>query len=163
MKALLRAALAACLMLSPAFADEGESLRREGFDLITPRPIGFKAGSAELLPGSDKDLNLLKDYLVNTAYISSLRIEGHVTSGADESERLALSQQRALAVLKWLAAHGIDCKRLIAVGFGSSKPALTPPDPGNERLVFTTAGLRGKAIGGLPLDGGGAVAASGCE
>lgn len=158
-----QAALCALFMLaSPALSADGE-LRREGHVLYPPEPVSFKADSAELTPESAKDLALIKAYLDKTRFISTLRIEGHVTSGKDEATRIKLSQQRAVTVTRWLVSKGIDCKRLIAVGFGSSKPIVEAGEPGNERIEFVHAALNGHAIGGLPLDGGGAVAATGCE
>jgi OOP family OmpA-OmpF porin len=48
------------------------------------------------------------------------------------------------------------------VGFGGSKPVAsntTPEGRGqNRRVAFINAALRGRAIGGMPLDGGGKVA-----
>ncbi len=57
---------------------------------------------------------------------------------------------------------GISCARLIGVGFGSSKPVAANDSAENRarnrRTVFVNAALRGRAIGGMPLDGGGVVA-----
>ena len=61
----------------------------------------------------------------------------------------------------------IDCNRLIAVGFGSTKPVADNSTPvgkaENRRIEFVMAGLRGKAISGMPLDGGGKVAGDLCS
>jgi hypothetical protein len=64
-------------------------------------------------------------------------------------------------------AQGLDCSRLVAVGFGSSKPIADNRTPegkaANRRVVFANAALRGRPIGGAPLDGGGKSAGSVCD
>ena len=69
---------------------------------------------------------------------------------------------------KWLVAKGIDCNRLVAVGFGETRlkitPEATPEDRAtNRRVDFVNAEIAGKAIGGLPLDGGGTIAGNVCQ
>jgi OOP family OmpA-OmpF porin len=63
--------------------------------------------------------------------------------------------------------QGIDCKRLISVGFGSSKPVADNATPEgrrqNTRIEIINAALRGKVIGGMPIDGGGILAVDPCE
>jgi len=70
-----------------------------------------------------------------------------------------LTEKRATAVGRWLVAHGIDCKRLLAVGFGSNKPIADNATPDgraqNRRITISNAALRGRLIGGMPADGGG--------
>jgi OOP family OmpA-OmpF porin len=89
--------------------------------------------------------------------VSLLRIEGH----ADDQ---ALSELRAVTVGRWLVAHGVDCKRLLAVGFGATKPfddASTPEGKArNTRIELHNAALRGRPIGGASLEGGGQVASA---
>ena len=70
----------------------------------------------------------------------------------------------AMAVAKALVAKGVDCKRLFVVGFGNSKPVTTPSSsPENTRIEFVNAAMRGKPIGGLPIDGGGCGAGNPCK
>jgi OmpA-OmpF porin, OOP family len=66
-----------------------------------------------------------------------------------------------------LVALGVDCKRLLPVGFGSNKPVADNSSPEgkmkNRRINFVIAALRSKTIGGLPADGGGKTAGNACE
>jgi OOP family OmpA-OmpF porin len=101
----------------------------------------------------------VRGYLAAKDSISLMRIEAH-------AEDQATSEQRALAVGRWLVAHGVDCKRLLAVGFGPNKPIADSSTPegraANSRIEFHNAQLRGRAIGGMPADGGGLVAGDLC-
>lgn len=127
--------------------------------LVLPAPVAFESGSATLAPDADAALETIRTYLEEKTYISTLRVEGHVKdAGGDEQ---ALSEQRALAVTGWLVGHGIDCKRLIPVGFGANKPAFG--DERDTRIEAVNAALRGHAIGGMPVDGGGQVAGDACR
>ena len=132
-----------------------QELRRDGHAMVLPQALAFAPGSHNLLPESEPGLELIRAFLAKQPAITLLRIEGHVTDGADEQARLALSLKRALSVTLWLVERGVECKRLIPVGFGSSKPRHPAGDARNERIEFVNAALRGRPIGGLPVDGGG--------
>ncbi len=135
-----------------------------GSEVIVSKPIIFETGTAVLSPESDEAIAIIKKYLDDKSYVSLMRIEGHVSGSTDPQ---TLSEKRALAVCKKLIAEGIDCKRLIPVGFGNTKPVEDNNTPGgkaaNTRITFVNASLRGHAIGGMPVDGGGLVAGDPCQ
>jgi OOP family OmpA-OmpF porin len=118
------------------------------------------------MPSSAEAITYVAEYLADKSYVSTLRVEVHADSTGAAAVNQTLTEQRALAVARALVAKGVDCKRLIAVGFGSSKPvADNGTEEGraaNRRTVFENAALRGHAIGGAPLDGGGKVAGDPC-
>lgn len=125
----------------------------EGDRLVLPGPIVFTGEALD--PASDPALEHARGYLAAKPSVTLLRVEGHA-SDQPQSER------RAVAVARWLIAHGVDCKRLIAVGFGPTKPIADSSTPEgraeNTRIALHNAQLRGKAIGGAPADGGGQLA-----
>lgn len=135
--------------------------------LVIEEPVSFKPGTAILQDDALVPLQKVKAFLDAKTYISMMRVEGHTNNSGVESNNQTLSEKRALAVCKWLINNGIDCKRLIAVGFGSNKPAFSNDTPegkaGNRRIVFKMAALKGMAIGGMPIDGGGQVAGDVCN
>ena len=166
----MRTLLSLALMLSAATAvAQGAPPVRyevEGGVLKVPGAIVFETQSATLKAESEAALAYVKGYLDQTTYITLLRIEGHTDSDGKPELNQALSEKRALAVARWLIAKGIDCKRLLPVGFGADKP-VAPNDTSenkarNRRMAFAPVMLRGKAIGGMPVDGGGRVAADPC-
>ena len=52
-------------------------------------------------------------------------MEGHLDNSLTGSASQILTEKRAMAICKWLIENGIDCKRLIPVGFGSAKPIVS--------------------------------------
>ena len=165
-------ALGSAAVLATAAAQGKPPFVIEDNALKMPGPVVFETGSEVLKPESDEVLIHAKDYLDDKSYVSLMRIEGHIDStGADSTgaseEGQALSERRALAVARWLVKKGVDCKRLIPIGFGDTKP-IAPNDTTenralNRRMVFANAALRGRAIGGMPADGGGRVAGDPCK
>ena len=143
----------------------------ENNELKPSAPILFADGTDKLLPESERALAAVRDFLNEKTYITLLRIEGHTDAGGDAGGDTAaagqqLSERRALAVARWLVAKGVDCKRVLPVGFGDTKP-LAPNDTAenrrkNRRLAFAIAALRGRLIGGMPADGGGRIAGDPC-
>jgi OOP family OmpA-OmpF porin len=135
--------------------------------LVLPGPIVFRTegDEIELVQGeSETALWYIHDYLAAKDYLTLVRLEGHGDQPGENE--LIMSGTRALAVGKWLEAQGIDCNRLLAVAFGDSKPVADPSTAEgrarNRRIEVVNAELRGKAIGGMPSDGGG-IAAKVCE
>jgi OOP family OmpA-OmpF porin len=168
MRVVARCVLSLFLLLPAAVladvAPPPPSFKLEGSRLLTPSPITFKAGTDTLTDESLPALEHVRAYLDAKSYISTLRIESHSSEPGAASQ--TLSERRALAIARWLVEKGVDCKRLIAVGFGDTKPVADNATPEgkaqNQRISFENAGLRGRAIGGMPLDGGGKVAGDPC-
>ncbi len=157
---MIRSVLLAALLLSGlSFADEPK-WKMKGMEVEASAPVAFQTGSAKLTTEGEAALADIKSYLDDKTYVTTMRVEGHVQSGAKDAQKL--SEQRALAAAKWLVSKGIGCKRLIAVGFGANKPVSATPAE-NNRLTFVNAALRGHAIGGAPLDGSGQVAGELCK
>jgi OmpA-OmpF porin, OOP family len=139
----------------------------EGGQLRLPGPVVFETGKDILKPESDDVLSVVKQYLDSKPEITLLRIEGHTDSDGDDKTNQTLSELRAMAVGRWLVAKGTDCKRLLPAGFGETKPVAANDTPENKaqnrRTAFVNAALRGKPIGGMPVDGGGKVAGDPCK
>ena len=155
------------LIISVSFFCNAQLPKIENGKLVLEKQVTFKTGSAELTDEGKDALIPVKEFLIQKDYITALRIEGHLDNSLTESVNQTLTEKRALSVCKWLIENGIDCKRLIAVGFGSTKPIASNDDPmdkaQNRRMEFIPAAIKGKAIGGMPLDGGGAVAGDPCN
>ncbi len=133
----------------------------DGNRLKVEKPITFVGATDKLEPASDEALKFVRDYLTDKKYVSTMRIEVHFRVGTKDPQ--LLSEKRALAIANWLVKNGVDCKRLIAVGFGTTKPVANPPQAfENDRIEFYNAALAGHAIGGMPLDGGGKSAGDVC-
>lgn len=146
---------------------KAQSFKLDNGQLMLPMPLNFETGSDKLTTDSDSAIGYIKRFLDEKTYISLLRIEGHLSADGNEANNQKLSEKRALAIVKALIAKGVDCKRLIAVGFGNTKPIADNATPEgkaqNRRIELRMAALRGKAIGGLPVDGGGQVSGNPCD
>jgi OmpA-OmpF porin, OOP family len=137
----------------------------EDNQLVLPGPIAFATGSSDLdVDASTDALWYVHDYLEAKDYITLVRIEGHGDVAGEDA--LMQTGDRALAVGRWLVANGIDCKRLLAAAFGDTKPIADPSTAEgraqNRRITVVNAELRGRAIGGMPVDGG-AIAVPVCD
>jgi OOP family OmpA-OmpF porin len=146
----------------PAQPASGQVEVKDGTIRI-PGNIVFETGKATLQPGAGSEavLEQLKAYLDKTPKVTKLRIEGHTDNVGQADANLELSGQRALTVKKWLVEHGIAKDRLIATGFGMTRPiADNSTEEGraqNRRTEFKIAELFKKRYLNRPLDGGGKV------
>lgn len=73
-----------------------------------------------------------------------IRIEGYTDNVGKADANQRLSQQRAEAVMNWLADHGVDKSRMTAKGYGASRPvADNKTDDGraqNRRVEIVRTG-----------------------
>ncbi len=86
--------------------------------------ILFESGSATLDPESNPRLDRVVEYMTHMAS-ARIRVGGHTDNVGDPRRNLALSQERADAVRRYLVSHGIDGSRVEAVGYGDAQPVAT--------------------------------------
>lgn len=122
----------------------------------------FDGPNATLVTSDDNDqwIELVTTLLRENSQITTLAIEGNSSNVGPPEKNLTLTGQRALAIKRQLIARGISSQRLLAVGFGQSKPiADNTTEEGrmmNERIELEITGLNGEPFGG-PQDRGGRV------
>lgn len=132
-----------------------------------PGPVVFRTGSDVIDPISDPVLEIVLDYMVAKPEVTLLRIEGHTDSDGNAGANQSLSEKRAMSVARWLTDAGIDCRRLMPVGFGQTKP-IAPNDSAdnkaqNRRVAFVNAAVNGRPVGAAAVDAGGRVAGDPCR
>ncbi len=131
--------------------------------LVLPGPIVFTDNELDL-EQSDAALRYVRDFLVAKDDVTLVRIEGHSDVGGEDS--VNYSGALALDVGNWLIGSGIACERMLIAAFGDWKP-IAPTDTAegraqNRRIDVVIAELRGKPIGGMPVDGGAPASVTSC-
>ncbi len=89
--------------------------------LFTLDNLHFASGQSTILKSSYAELSELIEYLKLKPELK-IEIGGHTDSDGDETSNLVLSNERALAVKRYLIKHGIHANRLIAKGYGETRP-----------------------------------------
>ncbi len=119
--------------------EEGLQTIEEGSSIVL-KNIFFEFNKTTLLPASFEELDKVASFIVNND-IHMVEIGGHTDIEGSEAYNLKLSEGRAKAVVEYLKKKGIQPERMIATGYGKSKPIdsnLT--DAGraqNRRVEFT--------------------------
>jgi OOP family OmpA-OmpF porin len=148
--------------------------KKVGNEIQLPSPVPYKTGSAELDgdAGAFEILGIVKDYLDKNPDVTMLRIEGHTDSDGDDAMNEQLSKDRAMSATRWLTANGINCKRLVAVGFGETRPIAPNDTPENKqknrRVSFFDAAVKGQPVKNekgqpIPVDNNGKSAGDPCK
>ncbi len=110
--------------------------------LVAVDPIQFEFGSAVLTAETSATLDEIAELLSTQTGV--VTVEGHTDNDGDAALNQALSQQRADAVRAALINRGIADARLVAVGYGATRPIAPNTDfdgrAANRRVVFSAMG-----------------------
>lgn len=100
---------------------------------IVLRNIFFDVDKSNLRPQSQTELDrVFRTMLQNSSL--KIQIAAHTDGDATPSYNLKLSDQRAQAVVDYLAERGLEKSRLTAKGFGETKPIAPNDTPENKQL-----------------------------
>lgn len=96
-------------------------------DLLKEARIEFDSASAVIDPSSNALLDEVADAVKDCP--GTLRIEGHTDSTGPEEENVTLSRNRAFAVRNALIARNVNPQRLVAEGYGATRPVAVNTTP----------------------------------
>ena len=107
--------------------------------VIPTARIPFASGKADIPPGSTPALDEVA-HILNENPSLKLEIQGHTDNVGDDVLNMRLSLERAEAVRRYLIDHGISADRLVARGYGESRPTAGNGTAGgrtaNRRIEF---------------------------
>lgn len=107
---------------------------------IAGKIVEFEVGKDVITPQGKA---VLDQMILVFGQIPGIPVEvgGHTDSRGAAKQNLTLSQRRAEACLKYLTEHGVAANRLMAKGYGSTKPVAKEDTPEglqrNRRTEFT--------------------------
>lgn len=105
-----------------------EKISKESFSLGT---IEFKTGTAELTDVSFETLDKLVLLMQQNPELS-VEIGGHTDDVGANQVNQSISEKRAKACLAYVISKGINSNRIIAKGYGESKPLVPNDSPENK-------------------------------
>jgi outer membrane protein OmpA-like peptidoglycan-associated protein len=103
-----------------------------GKELKLKKQVHFQHDSAEVLPDSMAILEEIADVLKTHPEIKSVEVQGHTDNQGSAPYNLKLSGDRAQAVVDALVKLGVDPLRVIAKGYGDTKPLLPNTTEANK-------------------------------
>jgi OmpA-OmpF porin, OOP family len=118
----------------------GGLLQKRIDNALAGRTIAFETGSAAITKAGQKVLASLVKPL-QSGGSAKVVIGGYTDSVGDAKDNLRLSRARANSVKVWLTKHGVNAKRLVARGYGETKPTASNANEAgrrkNRRIEFT--------------------------
>ncbi len=100
---------------------------------LTLNSVHFDTNSSEILSDSFPVLNQIADFLRENPD-TKIKITGHTDLTGDVSLNKILSVERAESVRAYLHSKGIERKRMIPDGKGSTQPVINNLDPESSRI-----------------------------
>lgn len=95
--------------------------------------IGFEFAKATLTPESKQELDELADMLIDYPRMR-IEVEGHTDDIGSEAFNLALSEDRARAVVDFLRKRKVEKERITWKGYGKSRPLAPNTSEENRAL-----------------------------
>jgi outer membrane protein OmpA-like peptidoglycan-associated protein len=116
----------------PSISIEGQTLIKG--ESIVLGNIQFEQSNSDLLPDGKKALSQIVTLLQqNTSLI--IELSGHTSNEGDEKENIKLSNRRVEICKQYLISQVADAdKRIITIGYGSSKPQFPNDTEKNRQL-----------------------------
>jgi outer membrane protein OmpA-like peptidoglycan-associated protein len=109
-------------------------------EITIDKQIQFQVDSAIILGESDGLMREIADTLIKNPRIKRVEVQGHTDSSGSDEYNQTLSDQRAVAVRDWLTTHGVAPDRIVAHGYGESRPLIPNVTKGmkalNRRVQF---------------------------
>jgi outer membrane protein OmpA-like peptidoglycan-associated protein len=103
-----------------AFASVKQEAR--GMVITLSGSVLFASNRSDLLPSAQAKLTEVATALTKQDAESKITVEGHTDSQGEPSYNLDLSQRRAQSVRDYLVTRGIATDRVVAQGFGLTRP-----------------------------------------
>ena len=102
-----------------------EAVRVVGTQIVISETIIFATGKDEVASESHRLLIQIAQLMEDHPEIARVAVDGHTDNVGIETNNLALSRRRAVAVVRWLVDHGVDERRLESRGFGPRRPLVS--------------------------------------
>ncbi|MDQ3016621.1 MAG: OmpA family protein, partial [Bacteroidota bacterium] len=101
--------------------------------LIRLDAVQFEIGNAVLTPDSEYQLTDLAELMKKYLRVR-IEISGHTDNEGEAATNTTLSQKRAEAAKNFLVKQGVEPGRIVAIGYGSVRPADTnDTDAGRQK------------------------------
>jgi outer membrane protein OmpA-like peptidoglycan-associated protein len=113
-------------------------LTKDKIEITTKVP--FEYNKARLLRAAEFILDDVVDLILANPQVTQIRIEGHTDNIGEATYNQDLSRERAESVMEYLVGKGVPKERLVAEGYGFSRPiAANDTEEGrakNRRVEF---------------------------
>ncbi len=93
-------------------------------EIFIKQQVQFAVDSAVILPESTALLAEIADVFGKNPRVKRVEVQGHTDTTGTPERNIPLSQERAAAVVAWLNAHGVGGDRMVATGYGQTKPLV---------------------------------------
>lgn len=93
-----------------------------GTVIVLPGNVLFASGKYELTAAAQRKLTLVAGTLAPQAENHDVVVEGHTDSRGDRGYNMSLAENRARAVMEYLASRGVAAESMTSVGIGPDRP-----------------------------------------
>jgi len=109
-------------------------------EITIKQQVQFALDQDVILPESTPLLTEIADVLIKNPRIKQVEVQGHTDNTGTPEHNQDLSDRRAGSVRNWLIQHGVSPDRLVAKGYGQTKPLVpnvtTANKAKNRRVQF---------------------------
>ena len=108
----------------------------EGDRITIKEKILFAYNDHQILSESFGLLDEIATVMKENPHVKKIEVGGHASTEGDAGKNMDLSRRRANAVMTHLTSKGgVEKDRLVAKGYGVTKPLVTPDDTDTKREI----------------------------
>ena len=101
--------------------------------VITLNHVLFKQGTVQMLSGSEEELDLVVEMMIDNPKIKIL-LKGHTDNQGDPVRNVRLSEGRVKSVREYLIRQGINAYRIKGKGYGGNAPIASNETEATRKL-----------------------------
>jgi OOP family OmpA-OmpF porin len=101
---------------------EPQRVEVQNDQIVIHEKIQFDTDRATIRPASNGLMEEITQVIASNPQLHKISIEGHTDDVGNDKRNQQLSEERAIAVRKYLVQHGIALERLTVKGWGETKP-----------------------------------------
>jgi outer membrane protein OmpA-like peptidoglycan-associated protein len=102
------------------------------FEQVKQTEVGFPGGGIELDAAARKKLSVILEFLKADPTVNHIELNGHSDNSGNRLTNRDVSRRRALAVMDYFKANGIEESQITLRFHGESYPLVPNTNPGNR-------------------------------
>jgi outer membrane protein OmpA-like peptidoglycan-associated protein len=124
----------------------GDRLHPMGHAIIFD--VRFESSGDAILSESEPALDQLRAWIVEHPRATRVLVASHASNRGTPEYNLERTRHKAATAVRWLLGHGVDCHRVLGIGWGILRPIADGPSELQDRTELAVLDVDGVGVHG---------------